>query len=109
MSDYPEHDKLAALRGANDTVGDFIEWLRQTGREIGDWKRVCWNQNHRGLLNEPAAKVCRECGSDRNLGEARLCPSLASIEDLIAQNFGIDQRALEAEKQQMLRAARAGR
>jgi hypothetical protein len=32
--DYPEHEKLRALDGKNDVVGDFIEWLREHGYVI---------------------------------------------------------------------------
>ncbi len=34
MTDYPQHDKLTALAGANQVVGDFIEWLGQNGMAI---------------------------------------------------------------------------
>lgn len=34
---YPEHEKLRALDGANDTVGEFIDWLHSKGMAVGEW------------------------------------------------------------------------
>lgn len=37
MSSYPEHEKLRALDGANDTVGQFIDWLHGSGMRIAEY------------------------------------------------------------------------
>jgi hypothetical protein len=70
---YPEHEKLQALNGANQTVGNFIEWLSEKQLVLA----------HYGDHDE-------------------LFPTLQGRNDLIAEFFGIDQRKLEAEKQAML-------
>lgn len=75
---YPEHEKLQALKGANQTVGEFLEWLEEDNVILSKWGE----------------------------GDA-LFPIYKSKEDLIAGFFGIDQNKLEAEKRQMLEALRS--
>ena len=82
MTDYPEHEKLKALNGANETVGDFITWLRESGMEICDHDEH-WD------------------------GDLTYNPVFKPIEKLIAEFFDIDQAALESEKRQMLDEMRA--
>lgn len=71
---YPEHEKLKALNGANQTVGDFLSWLTEEGYVIAQFD---------DLTDE-------------------LFVPYSSIESLLARFFGIDQDRLEAEKQAML-------
>lgn len=33
-NEYPEHEKLKALGGANETIGDFLQWLDQHGYTV---------------------------------------------------------------------------
>jgi hypothetical protein len=81
MTDYPEHEKLQALGGANQTVGDFIEWLGEQGIYLASY------------------------------GTGSYCDELFSIhksrDDLLASFFEIDRDKLEAEKQAMLDALRS--
>lgn len=81
MSNYPEHDKLKALAGANQTVGDFIGWLEEQGLELARW-------NEAGTYCLPANKP---------------------REELLAEFFGINRSALEAEKLAMLGSLREPR
>lgn len=76
MAEYPEHDKLKALGGANQTVGDFIEWLGEQGIELASYGN----------------------GAYRDV----LFPLRRSRDTLIAQFFEIDTNKLEAEKRAML-------
>lgn len=71
---YPEHEKLKALGGANQTVGDFIEWLGEQGWEIA----------------RPHERM------------DMLIPIMKSRDDLLAEFFEIDRNKLEAEKRAML-------
>lgn len=71
---YPEHEKLKDLGGANQIVGDFIEWLHENGMWIAQY----------------AAR------SDQ------LIVSTKNRDELIAEHFGIDRKRLENEKQAML-------
>ncbi len=73
MSDYPEHEKLKALNGANNIVGDFISWLSEQGIQLARWDKF-----------------------------DELHPINDSIESLLANFFGIDRNILEQEKQAML-------
>lgn len=36
-AEYPEHDKLRALGGANQTVGEFIDWLHANGMTVAKY------------------------------------------------------------------------
>lgn len=72
MSLLPEHQKLKDLNGANQIVGDFIEWLSDNGMVIAQYE-----------------------GS-------RLWPVTKSRDTLIAEHFGIDPKRLDTEKQQVL-------
>ncbi len=79
MAEYPEHEKLKALGGKNQTVGDFIMWLGENGMVIAEEE-----------------------------GDGELWPARKNINELIGAFFDIDQNKLEAEKQQMLEALRKG-
>lgn len=68
--ELPEHDKIKALNGANQTVGDFIEWLGTQRMEIA--------------VHDPRY----DC----------LVPCLKSRDALIASFFDINPVRLEAEK-----------
>lgn len=76
---YPQHDKLKALDGANQTVGDFIGWLDQHGYTICE-------RTIPGEYNE---------GQDFR-------PTLQTRENLLAAFFEIDERELSREKDRML-------
>lgn len=78
---YPEHEKIKALEGANQRVGDFIEWLGEQGYEIAHYPT---------LENGEQSVNLRWCGKNRD--------------DLLAAHFDIDRNKLEEEKQAMLAA-----
>jgi hypothetical protein len=78
MAEYPEHEKLQALNGANQTVGDFLEWLGEH------------------------ALIIAEYGNG-----SQLFPCAKGRNQLIAEHFEIDQRRLDQEKKQMLDQLRA--
>lgn len=77
MSDYPEHAKLKALEGANQIVGNFIEWLGEAGYVISKEDRY-----------------------------GDLQPAYRRIDQLIAEHFEIDLDKLEEEKVAMLEEIR---
>lgn len=76
---YPQHDALKALNGANQTVGDFIEWL---GR------------------NSMAICARHKPTSDNEWQE--YWPTYTTRDALIAEFFEIDERELSREKDRML-------
>ena len=83
MSDYPEHDKMAAMRTELDAVASFLEAL-----ESGE---LTYGSQRLHLAVYPSDSP------------NRLYPVGANIADLLAQWSGIDQDTIEAEKREMLR------
>lgn len=79
MTIYPEHEKLKALDGANQTVGDFLEWLDDHGYEIGQ--------------RDDKENYLQWTGKYRD--------------DWLAHFFDIDRKKLSAEKDAMLEEIRA--
>ena len=114
MADYPEHEKLKALGGGNQTIGDFIEWLGENGLMItryhqhslgcsgGDPRRM---EVERGRVVPKAlpSNVRARCG----MTEEEIEPAYHKTESLIAQYFDIDPEELEKEKDKMLEEIRA--
>ena len=77
MTEYPEHEKLKALAGANQVVGNFIEWLGENGYVIARY--------------DP---------------HDRLYPAYERLDKLIADHFEINEQRLEEEKLAMLASLR---
>lgn len=78
MSEYPEHEKLAAIREQSQAIGEFLDLGRWTLCELREW------DDHSPTM-EPV-----------------------NIQDALAEYFGIDQQKIEAEKREMLEALRNG-
>ena len=75
MSAYPQHDKLQALNGANNTVADFIRWMQQHGYVI-----------------------CEPIEPGRFNDWQSHTPTMKTTANLIAEFFGIDQAEYYREK-----------
>jgi len=76
MSEYPMHDKLAAIQDESQAIGDFLsEFLPSKGYVVAHIPP----QFHSTLV-----------------------PIDSSVEALLAEYFGIDLRVLEYEKRKML-------
>lgn len=78
MSDYPEHEKLSAIKDQTQTIHDFLEWCGQQGIQLCEF-------DERSDGYWPARRE----------------------DDLLADWAGIDLKAIEAEKRQMLDQIRA--
>ena len=75
---YPEHEKLHAVREQSQAIGEFLEWVNtEKGWMLGVYE-----------------------------GE-RMYPASYSINALLAEFFGIDPDLLEREKRAMLESLRA--
>ncbi len=85
MPGYPQHDAIKALGGANQTVGDFIEWLSENGLTI-----------------------CEFIGNS-SLRGGDYVPTHNSRDRLIAAFFEIDADELSREKDRMLEDFRQAR
>ena len=77
MSEFPEHDKLKAVREDSQKLGSFLEWLQEQG-----WALVRYNSN-----DDPVLRY-------------------ESTEETLAKYFEIDLNELENEKQAMLEQLR---
>lgn len=75
-SQYPEHEKLQALDGQNQCLGEFLEWLSNQGYVI------C---------------VCRT----QRIDDVYM-PAYKPISRWLAEYFGIDEVKLENEKRAMI-------
>ena len=78
---YPEHERMKALNGDNDTIGAFLEWLSE---------------------NDYA--ICEV--SDTQYAGGEYVPVQRSIESWLAQYFNINPAKISAEKDAMLQALR---
>lgn len=83
MSDYPEHDKISAVKDETQAVGEFLEWLMATEYTLA----VPYN------------------GDEDWCGQLYV-PAFPDITQLLARWKGIDLSKIEAEKRQMLAAIR---
>ena len=89
MADYPEHEKLAAIKDQSQAIGEFIDWCTSThGVSLAEW--------------EPAqVRTTRGHFGHRRI-ERRMHPTTHRLANLLAEFFGIDNQKLEAEKRAML-------
>lgn len=82
MADYPQHEKLRAIRDQSQTIYDFLEWGQEQGWHLAEW--------------DTTRKV-----------DDRMMPIQPRTDQVLAKYFGIDLMALEAEKRAMLDEMRA--
>ncbi len=115
MSDYPEHEKLSAVRDKSQVCGEFYDWLAsKKGVQFDvdtEWCRIC------GMLYKDGEEPCEcelpepevLCGITYKPSPKKregVRPLRESVDDLLAEFFELDPKALEAEKRQMLKKAR---
>lgn len=74
---YPEHEKLKEVQIESNACGNFLEWLVEQEIYLAKY-------NEQGVLR----------------------PLRKSINELLEEHFGIDQKKLEEEKQAILKALR---
>lgn len=92
MSEYPEHDRMAAINEQSQTIGLFLDSMPYRLCEV-----VCL---HCGEVR-PGHECCRNPNQ-------QFVPVRKSIERVLAGYFGIDLDLIEREKRQMLATIRAG-
>lgn len=103
MSDYPEHDKLHKIAEESRTIGLFLDiGLPEMGLT---------------LYERPYKQcICKSCERERKSGkwhakhdepkDGQWYPTRRSIQTILAEYFCIDQKKIDAEKEQMLDALR---
>lgn len=87
---YPEHEKLAAVAGESQVIGEFLD-----------------SHDHPYVLAEWVRVYEDEQGNLRELAESRLIPAQKSIQQILADYFDINLQKIESEKRQMLSALAA--
>lgn len=81
MSKYPEHEKLKTVQAESQAIGEFLDNLNTIGYSLGEWVKGYYETDH-------------------------FVPARANIQDVLAKHFGINQKKLEREKNQMLKEVR---
>lgn len=88
MSDYPQHDRLRRVADTSQTIGEFVDWLADSkGVHLAhhfEFTDVDWNGNE--YTKQPELTTY----------------NVPNIQALLAEFFGVDLAALEAEKRAML-------
>ena len=84
MNDYPEHRKLSKIQKDSQVCGEFLDWLTNE-KEV---MLALWKHDNGPLYGD------------------WLTDSHYTVTGLLNEYFDIDGEALEAEKQDMLRATR---
>lgn len=83
MSGYPEHEKLRKVADLSQKIGEFLDFgLAKQGLVL------CEAQDH---------------WSD----ETQFYPTHKTVQSILADYFEIDQKKIDAEKEQMLEALRS--
>jgi hypothetical protein len=80
MSEYPEHEKLAAIQDKSQAIGEFLEWLNSDGVRLSRW--------------------------DERPGWDMLQPDTEGTTAILARYFGIDIKRLDDEKRKMLESVK---
>lgn len=123
MTTHPEHARLSAVREQHRELERFLSWLDTDGVVLMRWGTVteampCMGEG--GLFGpgcedgmvDPGGDGERECRECSGTGTGREVPTLGwvrdgrSVEDLLADRFGLDVEALQAERGEMLNAMR---
>ncbi len=90
MAEYPEHEKMKAVKVESQAIGGFIEWLGEQGLELAKFHKC--------------GKGCnRDCRREEN---GTLESHRYNIQSILAQYFEIDLDKIEQEKRAMLATVR---
>ncbi len=98
MPDYPEHDKVHAVKDRSQACGEFLDWLGSKGIFL------CKAHEH--------SEGCYDEDDDRQrypgcgLKSEEMFPHGTSVTKLLAEFFEIDLNKLEEEKMAMLEVQR---
>ena len=90
MGEYPEHDKLQLVAEQSHAAGEVLEWL--------------FTEKKYFLAEDGDEIVSAGFGASYTATRTRAVQR--TVNDLLAEFFGIDQSALEAEKRALLQHIR---
>lgn len=89
---FPEHEKMHAVKSRSQSIGEFLEWLRsEKGYVICERLRTSDGDEE----------------EEDDDADYELVPANLGITKLLAEFFKIDLEKIEAEKRQMLDQLRA--
>ena len=114
MPNYPEHEKLSAVREHSQAIGEFLEWLNHSeGISLCRWQNYGTNGQPRYVgPDHPRRQELNPRGLEfvtnpdfEEWGE-EFQPDHRGVQLLLADYFGIDLARLDAEKRAMLDSLR---
>jgi len=112
MAEYPEHDKLKAIKDESQAQGELLDWLASQGINLMVWKihqeqeqKQCWRCVHFTKISTLNCD-CITCHGTHEYTSSTTVegwsPINKSIPDLLAEYHKIDLKKLDQEKQIML-------
>jgi hypothetical protein len=119
MSEYPEHDKLKAVIEESQAIGEFLDFgLPKQNLALYEFVihdcECSWcerGQGHRSPMHTAEQRDTMFDKNERRIHDAVQIstwqPTHRSIQKILAEYFGIDQKKIDNEKAQMLAALRA--
>lgn len=114
MTEYPESEKLHEVAGKSQAIGEFVDWLRETGWHIDRPRKVvgrvqCFGAGpyscESGRRVNPVGTVlgtCRACNGIGMVDQEYTTIDHLDLQEKLAEFFEIDLVKLEAEKRAML-------
>ena len=112
MSEYPEHDKMAAVKDRSQAIGEFLDWMPTGGYFLGQW--ACaghYDPDEKHVVAEHENRDIDYWFHQRGHldGCDRVHATMANvgIERVLAEYFDIDLRKIDVEKDQMLASIRS--
>lgn len=111
MSAYPEHDKLRQISGDSQTIGLFLDFglpsldLTLYERIVRDCECTACKRRA-GSIEGMHTNEERETVVEGKVQITEWLPTRRTIQAILAEHFGIDQKKIDAEKEQMLSALR---
>lgn len=135
MSEYPEHDKLMAVKDESQVIGSFLEWLAEKGYKVSAWTEFTetqylwvWPDYENGTREDQLSHGLWYWSPDRSTSTGRKVlaldedgnrikrehvthegwdPHRGGIQALLSRYFDIDLAKIDREKDQMLDSLRA--
>jgi hypothetical protein len=110
-SEYPEHEKLQAVKDESQAIGEFLD---NSGYTLAKWRDETpvprWIDSRTGTDKTPRGNSI-SLGSDYTIENPDWAPEGyypvgLSIQNVLAEWFGIDLNVIEEEKRAMLDALR---
>ncbi len=110
----PNLDKMLAGQDESQAIGEFLEWLTTKGFTLGEHRddltdlRSCMQCNATGVKGS-GSQPCSNCdgkGSYEIRLDTKFIPARYSTEELLADFFGVDLKAVESEKRSILASLR---